>query len=110
MTITGDTLYALLPAVYRTRDAEEGFPLRELVGVIAEQAAVIEENILQLLDDQFIETCADWVAPYIGGLIGHRPLYGAVARVTSPRAEVARPRPPLARNSFSIAWLARMGA
>lgn len=89
MTITGDTLYALLPAVYRTRDAEEGFPLRELVGVIAEQAAVIEENILQLLDDQFIETCADWVAPYIGGLIGHRPLYGAVARVTSPRAEVA---------------------
>lgn len=89
MTISGESLYALLPAVYRTRDAEEGFPLRELVGVIAEQAAVVEENILQLLDDQFIETCADWAAPYIGGLIGHRPLYGAVARVTSPRTEVA---------------------
>lgn len=89
MTITGEALYALLPAVYRTRDAEEGFPLRELIGVIAGEAAVVEENILQLLDDQFIETCADWVAPYIGGLIGHRPLYGAIARVASPRAEVA---------------------
>lgn len=89
MTITGEALYALLPAVYRTRDAEEGYPLRELIGVIAGEAAVVEENILQLLDDQFVETCADWVAPYIGGLIGHRPLYGAVARVASPRAEVA---------------------
>lgn len=89
MRMSGESLYALLPAVYRTRDAEEGFPLRELIGVIAEQAAVVEENIEQLYDDQFIETCADWVAPYIGGLIGYRPLHGATARIASPKAEVA---------------------
>ncbi|WP_429225979.1 hypothetical protein [Inquilinus ginsengisoli] len=71
------------------RDAAEGYPLRELVGVIAEQAAVVEENIEQLYDDQFIETCSDWVAPYIGALIGYRPLHGVTAQIASPRAEVA---------------------
>ena len=89
MRMSGARLYALLPAIYRQRDAEEGFPLRELVQVIAEQAAVVEENIEQLYDDQFIETCADWVAPYIGGLIGYRPLHGTAAAVASPRAEIA---------------------
>lgn len=89
MRISAESLYALLPSIYRIRDAEEGFPLRELLGVIAEQAAVVEENIEQLYDDQFIETCADWVAPYIGGLIGYRPLHGATADISSPKAEVA---------------------
>ena len=28
----------------------------------------MEENLEQLYDDQFIETCAPWVAPYIGDL------------------------------------------
>ncbi|MEO8069879.1 MAG: hypothetical protein ABI652_00630, partial [Acidobacteriota bacterium] len=30
-----------------------------------------------------------WVAPYIGDLIGYRPLHGVAAAVASPRAEVA---------------------
>ena len=89
MRMTAERLYGLLPAIYRLRDAEEGYPLRELVGVLAEQAAVIEESIEQLYDDQFIETCADWVAPYIGGLIGYRPLHGVAPAVASPRGEVA---------------------
>ena len=89
MRMSAESLYTLLPAIYRIRDAEEGYPLRELIGVIAEQAAVVEENIEQLYDDQFIETCADWVAPYIGGLIGYRPLHGATAAIASPKAEVA---------------------
>ena len=89
MRMSGQTLYALLPAIHRIRDAEEGFPLRELIGVIAEQAAVVEEHIEQLYDDQFIETCADWVAPYLGGLIGYRPLHGVTAAIASPKAEVA---------------------
>src|SRR5690606_28641196 len=33
--------------------------------------------------------CADWVVPYIGDLIGYRPLAGIDADVASPRAEVA---------------------
>jgi hypothetical protein len=43
----------------------------------------------QLYDDQFVETCADWIAPYIGDLIGYRTLHSSVASVASPRAEVA---------------------
>jgi hypothetical protein len=89
MRMSAERLYELLPAIYRIRDAEEGYPLREFISVLAEQAAVIEENIEQLYDDQFIETCADWVAPYVGGLIGYRPLHGVAPGVASPRSEVA---------------------
>lgn len=86
---TADRLYALLPAIHRIRDAEQGYPLRELLTVIAEQVAAMEENLAQLYDDQFIETCAPWVAPYIGDLIGYRSLHGVVPNVASPRADVA---------------------
>ena len=54
---------------------EQGGPLKALLSVIAEQVAVLEEDLDQLYDDQFIETCAEWVVPYIGDLVGHaRPL------------------------------------
>jgi hypothetical protein len=84
-----DRLYELLPAIHRIRDAEQGYPLRELLAVIAGQVAAMEENLEQLYDDQFIETCAPWVAPYIGDLIGYRSLHGVVPNVASPRADVA---------------------
>ena len=88
-TLTAERLYALLPAVYRVRDAEQGEPLRALLGAVAQEFAALEENVEQLYDDQFIETCADWVAPYIGDLIGYRPLHGVAPTIASPRAEVA---------------------
>ncbi|MGO4438262.1 hypothetical protein [Rhizobium sp. RAF56] len=88
-TLTAERLYSLLPAVYRLRDAEEGEPLRALLAAFAQQFAALEENVEQLYDDQFIETCADWVAPYIGDLIGYRPLHGVAPKIASPRAEVA---------------------
>jgi hypothetical protein len=90
------TLFELLPAIHRVRDAElardRGLargPLEELIAVFAEQVGVMEENLEQLYDDLFIETCADWVAPYIGDLIGYRSLHSVVPGVASPRAEVA---------------------
>jgi hypothetical protein len=89
MSLDAENLYRLLPAVYRLRDEEQGRPLKALLSVIAEQAAAIEEDLEQLYDDQFIETCADWVVPYIGDLIGYRGLHGVTAKVSSPRAEVA---------------------
>ncbi len=89
MNTAADRLYELLPAIHRIRDAEQGYPLRELLALIAEQVAAMEENLEQLYDDQFIETCAPWVAPYIGDLIGYRNLYGVVPKVASPRADVA---------------------
>jgi hypothetical protein len=89
MPFDTETLYKLLPATYRVRDAEQGEPLKALIAVLAEQALALEENLDQLYDDQFIETCAEWVAPYIGDLIGYRELHGVVPRISSPRAEVA---------------------
>jgi hypothetical protein len=88
-SLTAERLYGLLPAVYRLRDAEQGEPLRALMAAFAQQFAALEENIDELYDDQFIETCAAWVAPYIGDLIGYRPLHGVAPKVASPRAEVA---------------------
>lgn len=88
-SLDAEHLYALLPAVHRVRDAEQGGPLRAFVGLIAREFEALEEDVLQLHDDQFIETCAEWVAPYIGDLIGYRPLHGVVPGVASPRAEVA---------------------
>lgn len=89
MNTAADRLYELLPAIHRIRDAEQGYPLRELLAVIADQVAALEENLEQLYDDQFIETCAPWVAPYIGDLIGYRSLHGVVPNVATPRADVA---------------------
>lgn len=87
--ITQDALYELLPAVHRLRDADEGEPLRALIGTLAREGAVVEENIAQLLDDLFIETCDPWVAPYIGGVIGYRTLYPVEGLTAGSRAEVA---------------------
>jgi hypothetical protein len=88
-SLTAERLYALLPAVYRLRDADQGGPLRALIGALAQEFAALEENLAQLYDDQFIETCADWVAPYVGDLIGYRPLHGVAPKISSPRSEVA---------------------
>jgi hypothetical protein len=76
MTATDpDQLYALLPAFVRLRDRTEGNGvLRALIGVLAEQAQAVSAGLDQLYDDQFVETCAPWVLPYIGDLIGYTPL------------------------------------
>jgi len=89
MSFDARTLYELLPAFHRTRDAESGGALQALMQVVAEQVALLEEDLDQLYDDQFIETCADWVAPYIGDLVGYRRLHGVTPQISSPRAEVA---------------------
>jgi len=77
MTGSQDRLYELLPAIYRQRDAEQGLPLQALLRVIAEQVDVVEDDIAQLYENWFIETCEDWVVPYLGDLIGYRPVHEA---------------------------------
>lgn len=72
--MSSDRLYRLLPAVYRERDLAAGGPLRALLGIIAEQVDIVEQDIEQLYDNWFIETCDDWVVPYIGDLLGYRVL------------------------------------
>ena len=89
MSFDLESLYALLPAIDRSRDEAQRQPLHELLGVIAEQLNVLQENLEQSYDDLFIETCAPWVVPYIGDLIGYRSLHGVIPQVASPRADVA---------------------
>lgn len=72
-----DRLYNLLPSVYRQRDAGQGYALRDLLRVIAEQVNAVEVDIAQLYENWFIETCQDWVVPYIGDLIGYREVHEA---------------------------------
>jgi hypothetical protein len=76
-TLNSDRLYDLLPAVHRLRDADRGYPLRALLAVISEQVNVVDADIAQLYENWFIETCQDWVVPYIGDLVGYTPLYEA---------------------------------
>ena len=82
MSTASERLYALLPAVYRERDAAQGHVLRSLIELIGEQVTVLEDDLDQLYDDLFIETCADWVIPYLGALVG-------VTDPAASRAEVA---------------------
>jgi hypothetical protein len=74
MNTNPNRLYDLLPAVYRLRDSEQGYSLKALLQVMAEQVNVVEADIAQLYENWFIETCQDWVVPYIGDLIGYQPL------------------------------------
>lgn len=89
MSLTAEQLYELLPAIYRIRDAGQGEPLKALVAVIAEQAAVMEADIAQLYENWFIETCDEWVVPYIGAGLGVRGLHSLEDAPFSQRAFVA---------------------
>ena len=80
-------LEQLLPAVYRLRDLDRGGPLAALLALISDQAGQLKDNVDDLLDDFFIETCADWIVPYIADLVANQPLPGAPGR---RRADVAR--------------------
>jgi hypothetical protein len=94
-----DRLYALLPAIHRMRDADQGYPLKALLRVLAEQVNVLEDDITQLYENWFIETAQDWVVPYIGDLVGYRALAEAglppdescceISPVLVPRREIA---------------------
>ncbi|MDD4160957.1 MAG: hypothetical protein PHW87_00590 [Methanothrix sp.] len=84
-----ERLYNLLPAVYRQKDHDEGQPLRALMAVIEEEMKAIESDIEGLYENWFIETCQEWVLPYIGDLLGMRPLRQTSAGGYSHRAHVA---------------------
>jgi hypothetical protein len=77
MSHSPDRLYDLLPAIYRLRDAEQGYPLKALLRVITEQVDLVEDNIGQTYENWFIETCEDWVVPYLGALVGYKPVHDA---------------------------------
>jgi hypothetical protein len=85
-----DRLHRLLPSVYQQRDAEIGEPLRAVLAIITEQADIVEDDIAQLYDDWFIETCQDWVVPYLGDLVGYQVLHGFDQSLASGTDEARR--------------------
>src|SRR5215218_8501056 len=89
MSRSPDFLYELLPVYYRQRDVEQGLPLQALLRVIGEQVDVVEEDIAQLYENWFIETCQDWVVPYAAGLIGYQPVHeaGEPGEVSTPQGQ-----------------------
>jgi hypothetical protein len=76
-------LTALVPAYYRRLDAghpdaiQDAGPLQALLDLLADQSGIVEEDIARLYDEWFIETCSDWVVPYIGALVRARILPSA---------------------------------
>jgi hypothetical protein len=85
--VSTDRLYDLLPALYRLRDIDEGRPLQVLLRAVGEQAEILRQDVDRLWDDAFVETCRDWVVPYIGDLVANTPLHEVAGRA---RVDVAR--------------------
>jgi hypothetical protein len=74
-----DKLWNLLPAVYRALDTDQfnaNGPLREMVNRIGGTSGALRRSIDRLWDNQSIETCDDWVIPYIAALLDTRLVLG----------------------------------
>ena len=82
-----DFLYRLLPAIYHIRDKEQGYPLRAFLHILSREADIIKDDIRHLYENFFIDTCDDWIIPYIGDLIGVTPLHEVTQ---SNRVDVAK--------------------
>jgi hypothetical protein len=78
MTEQRVSLYGRLPEILRIRDEElaPSGQLRSYLGLFERAFGAIHENIESLYHDLFIETCDDWVTPYIGDLLGTSHLAG----------------------------------
>ncbi len=84
-----ERLYNLLPAIYRVRDLDRGEPLRALLAVIESEFQTIQNDVAALYDNWFIETCDEWVVPYIADLLGVEVLAEDVTLPFSRRSQVA---------------------
>ncbi len=84
-----ERLYNLMPATHRIRDTAEGEPIRALLAVIEREMKNIESDIEGLYDNWFIETCEEWVVPYIGDLLKVQGIRSLNPEIFSQRAFVA---------------------
>jgi hypothetical protein len=89
MAAATPNLFHLLPAVYRIRDAAQSGQLEDLMAIFQDVLDSLDQDIANLYENWFIETCAEWVVPYIGDLLHTRPLYAAGQGTFSARAYVA---------------------
>ena len=78
MTAPRVELYRRLPEIYLIKDGEQAptGQLQAYLALVERAFGAIHQNIEELYDDLFIETCDDWVIPYIGDLLGTSHLSG----------------------------------
>jgi hypothetical protein len=81
-------LYKRLPEIYRIKDEDlpknylyadqpvAALQLKSYLAPVEEMFGAIDENIESLYHDLFIETCDEWVIPYIADLLGTTHLSG----------------------------------
>jgi Phage tail protein (Tail_P2_I) len=71
-------LFDRLPEIYRVRDAEQSPPdqLRAFLAAVEQVFGALHDDIGQLYDNLFIDTCDDWVIPYLADLLGTTHLEG----------------------------------
>jgi len=93
----GDRLWELIPRWTRAKDQQAGGVLEGLVRALAVGVDAAQADVLRLLDDMFVETCAPELVPLIGDLVGES---------TDPRIPVARQRYQVKR---AIHWRRRKG-
>jgi len=98
-----DLLYGLLPLIYRARDEQEAArrgevssvpgpsrgPLRQLLEIIGSEYDRLHADVHHLLENVFIETCDEWLIPYIGELVGIQVEEHAGPSLRIQRAQVA---------------------
>ncbi len=89
MELDSKYMYGLLPAYYRILDAEQGEPLKAFIDILAREGGLVEDNISQLYENWFIETCEEWVVPYIGDLLGVKNIHEIADVAFTRRAYVA---------------------
>lgn len=70
--------YRLLPGLYRSRDKQG--ELERFVAIFGHETARLRANIDQLHRDFFIDSCQDWVIPYIADLIDTNIVFNQAAR------------------------------
>lgn len=75
-----ERLYKLIPAIYQTYDRLQGESLRALLALLEQELQTLETDIEGLYENWFIETCDDWVVPYIGDLLDVQRLSATSAR------------------------------
>ncbi len=78
MASSRKSLFQRLPEIYHIKDAEQSPPhqLRAYLDIMDEINAAMADNIEALYHDFFIESCDDWVIPYIADLLGVSHLSG----------------------------------
>ena len=84
-----ERLYALLPAIYRQRDRQQGWPLRALLATLEDQFQTLLADTEALYDNWFVETADDWVVPYLAELVGIRDMADTRSLRINQRRRVA---------------------